>query len=98
VKGALDGIYADMHGFSASDWKTFYAVIFMTDHFFTVEQIEAHTRLAEGRRNWRILPVYGIGKKKPKAKDETGKNGGAKDENKAGDDEGAVDPPKPNPA
>jgi hypothetical protein len=65
VKTALDGIFSDMQGYAGSrEWTTFYAVIYMTGHFYTQEQIEAHTTLAEGRQNWRILPVYGAGAKK----------------------------------
>lgn len=68
VKTALDGIFSDMQGYAGSrEWTTFYAVIYMTGPFYTAEQIESHTKLAEGRQNWKILPVYGIGTKKPKA-------------------------------
>lgn len=71
VKTALDGIFSDMHGYAGSPaWKVFYAVIYMTDHFFTREQIEAHATMAEGRQNWKILPVYGAGAKDPKKKRE----------------------------
>ncbi|XXY51953.1 hypothetical protein WME91_12495 [Sorangium sp. So ce269] len=65
VKTALDGIFSDMQGYGGSrEWTTFYAVIYMTGHFFTQEQIEAHTKISEGRQNWRILPVYGVGTKR----------------------------------
>ena len=67
VKTALDGIFSDMQGYGGSrEWTIFYAVIYMTEHFYTQEQIKAHMQVADGRQNWRILPVYGVGKRKAK--------------------------------
>jgi hypothetical protein len=62
TKTAMDGIFADMHGYAGSrEWTTFYAVIYMTDHFFTQEQVEAHLKLSDSQQTWKVLPVYGKG-------------------------------------
>lgn len=63
----MDGIFSDMQGYAGSqDWRTFYAVIYMTKHFYTQEQIEAHATMAESRVNWRIISVYGAGERDKK--------------------------------
>ncbi len=62
VKTCLDGIYEDMHGYAGSeDWTFFYAVIYMTDSFFTQEQIIAEFELSEATANWKPLLVTGRG-------------------------------------
>lgn len=70
VKTAVDGIFSDMQGYAGSShWRTFYAVIYMTDVFYTHEQLAAHVGASGAHPNWRILLVHGAGSKATKVKD-----------------------------
>ena len=65
VKTALGGIYADVAGYAGSaDWKVFFAVIYMTEPFFTPAQVEAEFRMSNVDRSWKPLPVVGKGGRK----------------------------------
>ncbi|WP_410952548.1 hypothetical protein [Pseudomonas sp. S1(2024)] len=62
VKTAVGGLYEDMRGYSGSkDWTQFYAVIYMTEHFFTQQQIMAEFKHTSADENWKPLLVIGKG-------------------------------------
>lgn len=68
VKKAVGGFYEDMRGYAGSeDWKQFYAVIYMTDAFFTQEQIMAEFKHTAADKNWRPILVVGKGQRKRRA-------------------------------
>lgn len=46
------------------DWTTFFAVIYMTDNFFTQDQIEAEFKLSKAKKCWKPILVYGKGERK----------------------------------
>ncbi len=67
AKKAIEGIFADIQGYEGSeDWKTFYAVIYMTDNFMTQDQVEAEFKLSKVPYNWKPIVVYGKGGRKRK--------------------------------
>lgn len=67
AKVAIGGIYEDMLGYEGSaDWTTFYAVIYMTDHFMTQEQVEAEFKLSKAPHNWKPILVFGKGERERK--------------------------------
>lgn len=69
VKNAIGGIFEDTKGYeNSSDWTTFYAVIYMTGHFFTQEQIIAEFKTAKVSENWKPILVVGSGSKRQKKK------------------------------
>ena len=62
VKTALGGIYQDVVGYAGSkDWTVFFAVIYMTEPFFTQAQVEAEFRMSKVDRSWKPLLVVGRG-------------------------------------
>lgn len=68
VKKAVGGFYEDMRGYGGSeDWKHFYAVIYMTDAFFTQEQIMAEFKHTSVDKNWQPILVVGKGQRKRRA-------------------------------
>lgn len=69
VKKAVGGLYEDMRGYSGSeDWKYFYAVVYMTDAFYTPEQIMSEFNHTSADANWKPILVFGKGcRKKRKA-------------------------------
>lgn len=65
VKTAIGGIYEDMKGYHGSnDWTFFYAVIYMTDAFFTTEQILSELSIDSSTQNWKPILVFGKGQRK----------------------------------
>ena len=65
VKKAIGGLYEDMRGYSGSeDWKVFYAVVYMTDAYFTSDQIKAEFAHTESDKNWKPILVHGKGARK----------------------------------
>ena len=63
AKNVLDGIYADMHGYSgSSEWRTFYAVIYQTETFYTQKDVEREFQLVRANLNWRPIVVFGKGR------------------------------------
>lgn len=67
VKKSLGGIYEDIIGYSGSnDWDSFYAVIYMTDVFFTTEQLMSEFESTPD--NWKLILVYGKGARIKKEK------------------------------
>ena len=68
VKKAVGGLYEDMRGYSGSkDWTTFYAVIYMTDAFFTQQQIMSEFERTSEDENWKPLLVIGKGARAKRA-------------------------------
>ncbi|MEQ9927977.1 MULTISPECIES: hypothetical protein [Pectobacterium] len=69
VKTAIGGIYEDMKGYDGSeDWTFFYAVIYMTDAFFTTEQILSELSIDSKNQNWKPILVFGKGHRKSRDK------------------------------
>lgn len=61
----IGGFYEDMRGYAGSeDWKHFYAVLFMSKPFFTVEQIRAEFAHVGADKNWSPILVHGEGTRK----------------------------------
>lgn len=68
LKKALDDIYTDMKGYSGHyDWRTFYAVIYMTAPFSHQKEWEAEFRYAKADVNWTPIIINGPGERKAKA-------------------------------
>jgi hypothetical protein len=69
VKKAIGGLYEDMRGYGGSeDWKHFFAVVYMTDHFFTQQQIMAEFNHTNADANWTPILVFGNGSRKKKVR------------------------------
>lgn len=67
VKKAVGGLYEDMRGYAGSeDWKHFYAVVYMTDAYFTPEQIMSEFNHTDSDDNWKPILVFGKGYRKKK--------------------------------
>jgi hypothetical protein len=65
AKNAMDGIYADMKGYSGRDeWRSFYAVIYMTEAFFSQADVDREFRLVKAEYNWTPFVVLGPGERK----------------------------------
>jgi len=65
AKSCIGGIFEDMMGYEGTDdWKTFFAVIYMTDHFLTQDQVESEFRLSKAKKNWKPILVFGKGGRK----------------------------------
>ncbi len=62
VKKSVGALYEDMHGYAGSeDWKRFYSVIYMTDAYFTQEQIMEEFSRTKSYKNWEPILVHGKG-------------------------------------
>ncbi len=69
AKKVIGGFYEDMRGYAGSeDWKFFYAVVYMSQPFFTVQQIQAEFDLVGVNKNWVPILVHGFGSRKSKIK------------------------------
>lgn len=65
AKLCIGGIFEDMMGYEGTDdWKTFFAVIYMTDNFMTQDQIVAEFELSKAKKNWKPIVVVGKGERK----------------------------------
>lgn len=65
AKAALDGIYADMRGYSGHHaWRSFYAVLYMTGNFYTQADVDHEFRLVKADLDWTPLVVVGPGARK----------------------------------
>ncbi|MNC03191.1 hypothetical protein D3C75_505890 [compost metagenome] len=65
VKKAVGGLYEDMRGYAGSeDWKHFYAVVYITDAYFTPEQIMSEFNHTGTDDNWKPILVFGKGSRK----------------------------------
>lgn len=71
AKKIIGGIYEDIHGYAGSeDWKIFYAVLYMTDHYFTPAQIQAEFDMSDvDQHKWKPIVVLGRGIRKKKKQD-----------------------------
>lgn len=73
LKKSIGGIFEDVKGYEGSeDWKTFYAVIYQTDHFMTQAQIDEEFKLSKVEHNWKPILVYGKGERLLKQAKSTG--------------------------
>ncbi len=51
-----------MRGYTGSeDWKHFFAVLHMTEHFFSEDQIKTELNHTEANDNWELVLVWGKG-------------------------------------
>ncbi len=74
AKAALDGIYADMRGYSGHhEWRSFYAVLYLTAPFYTQKDVDAEFELVKADLSWKPIVVVGPGQRKSKS----GRGGGA---------------------
>ncbi|AVR95865.1 hypothetical protein C9I28_09080 [Pseudoduganella armeniaca] len=65
AKKAIGGFYEDMRGYAGSnDWTHFYAVIYMTKPFFTLQQIQAEFSDVGVNPGWQPILVSGEGGRK----------------------------------
>lgn len=65
----LGGFYEDMRGYSGSeDWKYFYAVVYMSKPFLTIQQIQSEFRSVKADSNWKPILVYGEGTRRDNIK------------------------------
>jgi len=61
----IGGFYEDMRGYGGSeDWQHFYAVLYMTKPFFTLQQIQAEFKIIGADKNWTPILVHGDGRRK----------------------------------
>lgn len=68
AKAALDGIYADMRGYAGHHkWRSFYAVLYMTENFYNQADVDHEFRLVKADLNWTPLVMVGPGARKPKS-------------------------------
>lgn len=67
AKAALEGVYADMRGYAGHHaWRSFYAVLYMTENFYNQADVDHEFRLVRADLNWTPLVVIGPGAKKIK--------------------------------
>ena len=67
AKAALDGIYADMKGYNGrDDWRSFYAVIYMTEAFYSQKDVEDEFEIVKAELSWKPFVVFGRGTRKKK--------------------------------
>ena len=60
MKNCLDGIYADMKGYSGhSEWQHFFAVFYMKEAFFTQNHIEKEFQRVGASSNWTPIVING---------------------------------------
>lgn len=68
TKVALDGIYADMHGYAGHhEWRSFYAVLYMTKQFYARKEVEVEFDLVRAELSWKPIVVVGSGGRKLRA-------------------------------
>jgi hypothetical protein len=62
AKKALDETYADMKGYSGRyDWRSFYAVFYMTAPFYSQKDVDGEYRLVRAELSWTPIVVVGAG-------------------------------------
>ncbi len=65
AKKIIGGFYEDMRGYAGSeDWKHFYAVVYITKPFFTLQQIQSEFSHVTADKNWLPILVHGDGRRK----------------------------------
>jgi hypothetical protein len=68
AKNSLDEIYADMKGYVGRyDWRSFYAVFYMTSPFYTQKDVDEEFRLVRAELSWTPIVVVGQGARVAKA-------------------------------
>lgn len=83
MKACLDGIYADMHGYSGhEEWRHFFAVFYMKENFFTQLHVEREFQKIGAKSNW--TPIVLVGPIAPKAT-KKGQKKGARNASKRSD-------------
>jgi hypothetical protein len=70
AKKALDDVYTDMKGYSGRyDWRSFYAVFYMTGPFYSQKDLDLEFRFVKAELSWTPIVVVGSGQRKlPRAK------------------------------
>ncbi|MEH2623875.1 hypothetical protein V1292_001930 [Bradyrhizobium sp. AZCC 1719] len=72
ARSALDGIYADMKGYTGrDDWRSFYAVIYMTEAFYSQADVDREFRLVKAEYSWKPYVVNGAGQRRERKKQPT---------------------------
>lgn len=67
LQECLNGIYSDMTGYSGnSEWKHFFAVIYMSGPYLTQREVEAEFKRVRAKANWTPVIVVGPGQRKPR--------------------------------
>lgn len=62
ARNALDQVYADMKGYSGDpNWRSFYAVLYMTEPFFSQKHLDDEFRLVKADITWTPIVVVGAG-------------------------------------
>lgn len=62
AKAAMDGIYADMHGYGGTqDWSYFFAVLYQTKPFITQSKTDQEMQIVRADRSWTAILVTGPG-------------------------------------
>ena len=62
AKTALDGIYADMHGYTGHlEWRSFYAVLYKTSEFYSQADVERNFVVVKADLSWQPIVVVGQG-------------------------------------
>jgi hypothetical protein len=65
AKKSLDEVYADMRGYGGRyDWRSFYAVFYMTGPFYNQKDVDEEFRLVKAELSWTPIVVVGPGKRK----------------------------------
>jgi hypothetical protein len=65
AKRSLDEVYADMRGYGGRyDWRSFYAVFYMTRPFYSQKDVDEEFRLVKAELSWTPIVVVGAGGKK----------------------------------
>ncbi|MFM0549666.1 hypothetical protein P0D69_01680 [Paraburkholderia sediminicola] len=69
AKKIIGGIYEDIKGYGGSeDWKHFYAVLYMTEPFYTPQQIQSEFNSVGVGKNWIPILVHGNGTRRTSKK------------------------------
>ena len=64
VKRAIGGIYEDMTAYNGvSEWEKFIAIIYQTDDYYTIDQINAELKMSKANENWTVRLLTGRGKR-----------------------------------
>ena len=62
AKKSLDELYADMKGYPGRyDWRSFYAVLYMTGPFYNQKDVEEEFRVVKAELSWTPIVVVGAG-------------------------------------
>jgi hypothetical protein len=62
LKTAVRGIYEDVTGYEGStEWEYFYAVVYQTEPFCTLDQLIAEFKMSNVPKKWQLILVGGYG-------------------------------------